>query len=81
VVPRETNGHLLCEQHLFGNPAKVPEGALDTGKPTLPALVAKRPDPRLAHRFGQTIHREVGMTVRFANPNAPNLFYARGKTR
>jgi hypothetical protein len=44
VVPRETNGHLLCEQHLFGNPAKVPEGALDTGKPTLLALVAKRPD-------------------------------------
>jgi len=44
VVPRETNGHLLCEQHLFGNPAKVPEGALDTGKPTLPALVVATPD-------------------------------------
>jgi hypothetical protein len=42
VVSRETNGHLLCEQHLFGNPAKVPEGALDTGKPDFCGLDHRR---------------------------------------
>jgi len=50
---------IIVEQHLFGNPAKVPEGALDTGEPTLLALVAKRPDikpPRIAQGRYEQVH-------------------------
>ena len=35
--------------------------------------------PRLAHGFGQTTQWKFGMTVRFGNPNTPNLFYAHGR--
>src|SRR5262245_39249065 len=35
---------IIVEQHLFGDPTKMTERALDTGKPALLALIAKRPD-------------------------------------
>jgi hypothetical protein len=58
-VVRRHQPAIIVEQHLFGNPAKVPEGALDTGKPTLLALVAKRPDikpPRIAQCRYEQVH-------------------------
>jgi len=35
---------IIVEQHLFGDPAKMAERALDTSKPALLALIAKGPD-------------------------------------
>src|SRR5439155_21858485 len=35
---------VIVEQHLFGDPAKVAERALDTAKPALLAFIAQRPN-------------------------------------
>jgi hypothetical protein len=51
---------IIVEQHLLGNPAEVRECALDAGKPTLLALVAKWPNiepPRVA----QCRHKQVDL--------------------
>ena len=65
VVTRDQPA-IVVEQHLLCNPAEVTEGALHTGKPTLLALVTKRPDvepPRIAQRC----HKQVDLHVLVAD--------------
>jgi hypothetical protein len=53
---------VIVEQHLFGDPAEVAERALDTGKPALLALIAKRPNiepPRVAERRHKQVHPHI----------------------
>ena len=53
---------IIVEQHLVGDPAKMAERALDTGKPALLALVAERPDiepPRVTQRGHNQAHLDV----------------------
>src|SRR6516225_2435425 len=53
---------IIVEQHLFGNPAKVEERALDTGKPALLTLIAKRPNikpPRVAQGRHKQVHLHI----------------------
>src|SRR5262245_64623329 len=61
---------VIVEQHLFGDPAEVAECALDTSKPALLALIAKRPNiepPRVAQRR----HKQVHLRILIADRHTP----------
>jgi hypothetical protein len=66
VVARDQPA-IIVEQHLFGDPAEMTKCPLDTGKPTLLALVAERPHiepPRVAQRRHKQVHLDVLTTDR-----------------